>query len=82
MARIKARAANLLDAKYRMGQEEHGSNLWQLKIMPELLNEIIDMVAYGLTIEEHIEEVRSLCVAVENGDVEAKAAIKRIKELL
>ena len=82
LARIKGRINLLLDAKYRLGQAEHKNNLWQLKIMPELLNEVIDLVSYGLTLEEHIEEVRSLCAGVENGDVKAGAAIKRIKELL
>jgi hypothetical protein len=82
LARIKARTASLLDAKYRRGQKEHDSNLWRQKVMPDLLDEVIDMVAYGLTLEEHIVEIKTLCAAAERGDVDATVVLKRIGEIL
>ena len=82
LARIKSRMNQLLDAKYRIGQKEHNSNLWQDKIMPMMLEEIIDLVSYGLTMEEHISEVRAICSNVEQGHGDPMEAIKKIKEIL
>ena len=82
LARIKSRMNQLLDAKYRIGQKEHNSNLWQDKIMPMMLEEIIDLVSYGLTMEEHISEVRAICSKVEQGHGDPMEAIKKIKEIL
>ena len=82
LARIKSRMIQLLDAKYRIGQKEHNSNLWQDKIMPMMLEEIIDLGSYGLTMEEHISEVRAICSNVEQGHGDPMEAIKKIKEIL
>ena len=82
LARIKSRISQLLDAKYRIGQAEHKSNLWKDKIMPMMIEEIIDLVSYGLTMEEHIEEVKAICTNVEEGHGDPVEAIKKIKVIL
>ena len=82
LARLKSRMARLLDAKYRKGVVEHNSKLWKDKVMPMMLDEIIDMVAYGLTLEEQIEEVRYICANCENGHGDPMETIKKIKEIL
>ena len=82
LARIKSRMSQLLDAKYRLGQAEHQSNLFEDRILPMMLDEVIDMVAYGLTLEEHISEVKAICTNVEQGHGDPMEAIKRIKEIL
>ena len=51
-------------------------------VRARLLDEIIDMVAYGLTLEEHISEVKAICTNVEEGHGDPTEAIKRIKEIL
>ena len=68
LERIKERASQLMDAKYRAGQSEHGGNLWRKK-----------MLGYVLTLEEQIEEVKNLCVVK---DIKPAVALERIRRIL
>ena len=68
LERIKERASQLMDAKYRAGQSEHGGNLWRKKMM-----------VYVLTLEEQIEEVKNLCVVK---DIKPAVALERIRRIL
>ncbi len=52
---IKETFMRLVDAKYRKGQKEHGSDLWKLtaeKLLDEAIAESIDQVVYLLTLKE------------------------------
>ncbi len=78
LERVKERASQLIDKKYRAGQSEHGGNLWRKKMLPNLIEETLDMMVYALTLEEQIEEVKNLCVAKGIKPVDAIAKIRRI----
>ena len=53
LARLKARIANDLDAKYRAGQLEHGGDLWMKPGMLEAaIEEVIDLATYLYTLLE------------------------------
>ena len=82
LARLKSRLTTLLDAKYRLGQREHGGNLWRKKILPEVLAETVDFVSYVLTLEEQVEEIKTLCIHVQRGEEDADRAVTRIAEIL
>jgi len=79
LERIKERASQLMDAKYRAGQSEHGGNLWRKKMLGNLVEETLDMMVYVLTLEEQIEEVKNLCVVK---DIKPAVALERIRRIL
>lgn len=82
LQRIRERTNDLLAEKYRKGQAEHGGFLWRRRIMPEVMAETLDLVCYVMTLEEHIEEVKNLCVRGETGDMKPAEALKKIKKML
>lgn len=52
---LKLRFAELADAKYRKGVQEHGGNLWEKGIeyfINAAIDEAIDQVTYLLTLKE------------------------------
>lgn len=79
---LKNRVSQLLDAKYRKGQEEHGGKLWEKKVFPELRDEMIDFISYVLTLEAQIYEAKAMCNAAKNGDISSSEAMDRVLELL
>lgn len=55
---LKEKFIDLLDAKYRHGQKEHGGNLWLKPGMIDLLmEEVLDFYVYAMTLKEQIDEV-------------------------
>jgi len=82
LARIKSRFTQLMDAKYRVGQHEHKNNLWQVKCLPEVLAETLDLAAYVLTLEEQVEQVKTLCVEVNQDNIDPREAVKKIGAIL
>ena len=78
LARVQERFSQLLDAKYRAGQAENGGYLWRKKMLPNVLEEVVDQVCYVLTLEEQLEEVKNLCVAKDIKPAEALEKIRRI----
>lgn len=80
--RVKERVTQLMDAKYRKGQAEHGGFLWRRRMMPEVMAETLDLACYVMTLEEHIEEVKNLCVRGETGDMKPAEALAKIKKML
>ena len=61
---IKRDFSNLVDSKYRKGQEEHGGNLFEmplLDLVDNSINEAIDQVVYLLTLRNRI-----LCLRVKD----------------
>ena len=67
-----------MDAKYRAGQEEHGGFLFRKKMLPNVMDEVLDLAVYVLTLEEQLEEVKNLCVAKDIKPAEALEKIRRI----
>jgi len=79
---LKNRVTQLLDAKYRKGQAEHGGKLWEKRVFPELRDEMVDFISYVLTLEAQIYEAKAMCNAAKNGDIPKDEAIGRVLELL
>lgn len=48
-------------AKYSAGQKEHGGNLFDKPNLPMLLEEVLDQVVYGFTLEEQIKKAMGEC---------------------
>ena len=78
LARVQERLSQLVDAKYRAGQEEHGGFLFRKKMLPNVMDEVLDLAVYVLTLEEQLEEVKNLCVAKDIKPAEALDKIRRI----
>lgn len=50
--------AELVDEKYRRGQEEHGGNLWdldQIDLLDNAVKEAIDQVVYLITLRNKLK---------------------------
>lgn len=82
LKRLKERFAALLDAKYRAGQSEHGGNLWRKRMLPNIVEETLDLAAYTLTMEQQVEEIKDVCVCAEKGETTAREALRKIKRIL
>lgn len=57
LGRIIMRFWKLVDAKYRVGQQEHGGNLFDLPeitLLDSAIDEAIDQVVYLLTLREKV----------------------------
>jgi hypothetical protein len=78
LARVKERFSQLMDAKYRSGQSEHGGYLWRKKMLPNIVEETLDLAVYVMTLEEQIEEVKNLCASSEK----PKEVVEKIKRIL
>ena len=78
LARVKERFSQLMDAKYRAGQGEHGGYLWRKKMLPNVMDEVLDLAVYVVTLEEQVEEAKNLCVAKDIKPAEALEKIRRI----
>ena len=54
-------AGELIEAKYRAGQEAHGGNLFDLsasELADESIMEIVDLLVYILTLKAKLKEVK------------------------
>ena len=61
LARIKARLAADIDAKYRAGQDEHGGRLWEKPgMLQHAYAEALDLCVYLLTEMEQRETRRTI----------------------
>jgi hypothetical protein len=49
---IKERIALLLDHKYRTGQQAAGDDLWTKPALPAAIEEVVDLVAYIVTLTD------------------------------
>ena len=57
LASIKKRAAEMIEEKYRRGQQEHGGDLWLVPVailIDNAIEEAIDQLAYLLTIKDSL----------------------------
>lgn len=57
---VKA-AAELIETKYRIGQEKHGGNLFELsssQLLDEALMEVTDLFVYLLTVKQKISDIK------------------------
>jgi hypothetical protein len=52
---IIEQAIDLIDAKYRRGDEQHGGKLWKKKnLIDKAIEEAIDQVVYLITLKQQI----------------------------
>lgn len=57
LERVKTAFAELLDAKYRAGQEKHGGNLFDKtpqELIDEAIYEAIDQAVYLITLKDKL----------------------------
>jgi hypothetical protein len=76
--------SELMAAKYRKGQREHGGNLWLKPQTSNIVEEVVDLAHYVMTLRQQNEILRHLVeAALKTSDVECKdAALERVRELL
>ena len=79
LARVKERFGQLMDVKYRSGQSEHGGYLWRKKMLPNVVEETLDLAVYVMTLEEQLEEVKNLCTTKE---IKPQDALDKIRKIL
>jgi hypothetical protein len=76
-----------LDQKYRVGQAEHGGDLWErFPLVEDLIDESIDQVTYALTLKSQLDRVRGLLeearYSVREDPVAAQTLITRAMNCL
>ena len=74
MEEIKRRFCDRVEAKYLCGQREHGGNLFEKANLPLLLEEVLDFVVYGFTLEDQIKEAITFLDGADEDDKAAQAA--------
>ena len=79
LARVKERFGQLMDVKYRKGQSEHSGFLWRKKMLPNVVEETLDLAVYVMTLEEQLEEVKNLCTTKE---IKSQDALDKIRKIL
>ena len=76
-----------IDRKYRIGQAEHGGDLWErVPLIEDLIEESIDQVTYALTLKSQLGRAKSLLEdarnAVSENPVMAQKLITRAMSYL
>ena len=87
LAEIQEAIAKQVDAKYRVGQAEHGGDLWErVPLIEDLIEESIDQVTYALTLKSQLGRAKSLLEdarnAVPENPVTAQKLITRAMSYL
>ena len=56
LASIIEKSIDLIDAKYRKGDEQHGGKLWKKKnLVDKAIDEAIDQLVYLITLKQQID---------------------------
>lgn len=53
--------AALVRKKYDQGQKEHGGELWRKPVLFFMVEEVVDMAVYMMTILEQVDQIREHC---------------------
>lgn len=81
MHKISRRIHDGIESKYPKGQAEHGGNLWEKSMFPEIMEEVVDLAVYLGTFEGQLERAMdiflSLCRLAYNAGVDS-AEITRL----
>jgi hypothetical protein len=76
-----------VDRKYRIGQAEHGGDLWErVPLVEDMIEESIDQITYALTLKSQLVRSKELLVdarnAVPENPVTAQKLITRAMSYL
>ena len=56
-----------VNSKYRVGQEEHGGDLWKRSpLVDDLIEEAIDQITYALTLKSQLTQGKQLLEEARN----------------
>ena len=67
LAEIQETIAKQVDAKYRVGQAEHGGDLWErVPLVEDLIEEALDQMTYALTLKSQLTQVKQLLEEARN----------------
>ena len=78
---IKRSFCEEVDAKYRAGQKEHGGNLWDRDVVPDINNEAIDLVTYAYTNRERQNKIRRIIYEWNSGAIKPEDALAQFKTM-
>lgn len=78
---IKASFADEVDVKYRRGQKEHGGNLWDRDVVPDIIDEAIDLYTYAHAQRERQNKMRLVIYEWSNGAITPDDALKQFKSM-
>jgi hypothetical protein len=61
LAEIQQSIAKQVNTKYRVGQAEHGGDLWKRSpLVEDLIEEALDQMTYALTLKSQLVRVKKL----------------------
>lgn len=62
---IKQEICRRIDAKYRRGQKEHGGNLWERAVFPDMADEVTDFNTYFVTLQTQLRQMHALVCSIK-----------------
>ena len=67
LANIQQTIGVEIERKYRLGQAEHGGDLWErVPLVDDMIEESIDQMTYALTLKSQLTQVKQLLDEARN----------------
>jgi len=79
LAEIQSSIAKQVNTKYRVGQAEHGGDLWErVPLVEDMIEESIDQVTYALTLKSQLGRAKSLLEDARNAAPENPVTAQKL----
>ena len=63
--------------KYSKGLQQHGGKLWEKKLMPEIIDEVADLLTYVVSLKNQLEVV---AIVAEEGFLDDSVVASKARE--
>ena len=79
LTEIQQAIAKRVNAKYRVGQAEHGGDLWErVPLVEDLIEEALDQMTYALTLKSQLSRVKKLLDDARNAAPENPVSAQKL----
>lgn len=79
LAEIQQSISKRVNAKYRVGQAEHGGDLWErVPLVEDLIEEALDQMTYALTLKSQLGRVKKLLDDARNAAPENPVSAQKL----
>ena len=79
LANIQQTIGVEIDRKYRIGQAEHGGDLWErVPLVDDMIEESIDQMTYALTLKSQLGRVKKLLEDARNAGPENPGTAQKL----
>jgi len=79
LAEIQQSISKRVNEKYRVGQSEHGGDLWErVPLVEDLIEEALDQMTYALTLKSQLGRVKKLLDDARNAAPENPVSAQKL----